>query len=154
MSYSYEPTRPVASRASQLPPNSPVGTPVLPTPTPKPPTRVTTTDTSTGGGGNGGIVFIIGLSLLVASGWTSGLLKDVFHIFGTKSQMGTPKMHQNLLWFFGEFLFVMILTAIADVSSEASKAVIALLLVLWLVFVTDNNIRVTGWLGALTPGMK
>jgi hypothetical protein len=54
----------------------------------------------------------------------------------------------------GEFIFLAILAMIAGRSDEAGTAIIALLLALWLVFITQNNVRVAGWLSAFTPPVK
>ncbi len=123
--------------------------PVLPTPPApgsfKPPTRVTETHSDAAGGGKGGMVFFLGLSLMVASGITSGLLSSVFHVIGTKSTAGTAKNHQDVIFFLGEFLFVFALAVIGDMSDAGGTVGIALLLVLWLVWATNNNVRVNGF---------
>lgn len=126
-----------------------------PLPVPRPPTRVTTTET-TGRGSSSG-AFVLGFSLLIASGITSGMLKDVLVMIkdkGTPTAATTEKDHKQIMWFLGEVLFVIILTGIAGANSEASKAIVAFFIVLWLVFGMSNNVRVNGFVAALTPGMK
>jgi hypothetical protein len=98
-----------------------------------------------------GLVLFIGGALIVASGVTTGQLKDLYNIVGDNSKASQPVDHTHAVMFIGEFIFLAILAMIAGRSDEAGTAIIALLLALWLVFITQNNIRVAGWLSAFTP---
>jgi phosphotransferase system glucose/maltose/N-acetylglucosamine-specific IIC component len=98
-----------------------------------------------------GLVLFIGGALIVASGITTGQLKDLYNIIGDNSKQSQPIDHTHAVMFLGEFVFLAILAMIAGASEEGGKAIIALLLALWLVFITQNNVRVAGWLSAFTP---
>jgi hypothetical protein len=102
----------------------------------------------------GGIILFLGGALIVASGVATGQLKDLYNIIGDSSKTSTSLDHTHAIMFIGEWIFLGILAFAADRSDEAGTAIIALLLALWLVFITYNNPAVSKILGSLTPGVK
>ncbi len=101
-----------------------------------------------------GIILLLGGSLVVVNGISSGQLKDLWGIIGDNSKPYATTDHTHMVLLMGEFLFVFILAMLAGTSKDAGKAIIALLVALWLVYIMVNNVKVAGWLNTFTAATQ
>lgn len=84
-----------------------------------------------------GAVLFLGLSLAMVSNWSDGRLKELWDLVSVPGQ-ATSADHSHILALTGEVLFILLLAFIASFTHEAGVAFVALLLALWLVYITFN----------------
>jgi hypothetical protein len=84
---------------------------------------------------------------------SSGRLKGIWGIVSVNNQ-ATSADHSHLIAFGGEFLFIGLLALLAGVSDDAGKVILALLAVLWLVYITFNIDLIQRFFDAITSAAK
>ena len=99
------------------------------------------------------MVLFIGGALIVASNMSSGRLKGVWNVVADPTP-ATSADHSHLIAFGGEFLFIGLLALLAGVSDDAGKVIIALLVVLWMVYITFNIDLIQRFFDAITSAAK
>lgn len=104
-------------------------------------------------------VFLIGTSLIVANGFSSGQFKDIASNASTGTANQTLQIggQQAMLMITGELIFVIVLASMAEASDGANATAIALLLGLWLIWLMHNAGNAQGivqlFQGKFTPNV-
>lgn len=102
-----------------------------------------------------GAVLMPGLGLILANGISTGALHDVWtSVSDTKANIDIKQEHQNMILIGGEFVFVFVLAWFAEQSDEAGSLILALIMVLWLVWITFNIGTVQRWVAKSQPAKK
>lgn len=112
--------------------------------------------------GSGGIVFLLGMSLLVVNATFNGQFTKLVGIISVKDfNSGVDGLHESQVTLFtilGELLLVIILSTAASKSREAASFVIVLFTALWFLWAIKNPDKLSTVVnvmqGHVLPGSK
>lgn len=106
--------------------------------------------------GKGELVFAAGTGLILLSGFAAGRIQPILDMImnGSKMKYTKQQARVGMVVLAGEFIFLMILTAISESSDEFSNVALALLVGLFLLWGITNVKTSSKWVEFITGKAK
>jgi len=106
--------------------------------------------------GKGELVFAAGTALILISGFTSNRIQPVLDMImnGSKMKYTKQEARVGMVVLAGEFIFLMVLTALSEGSEDFSNVALALIFVLFLVWGIGNVKTSSKWVDFITGKAK
>lgn len=152
--YHYVPNKPTGPKVSPPPGSSPVpprsSAVVPPSGSPKTTNVVVENEPPDTSGGSTlvpGLIF----GLIIINAIASGQIKNIFGLITNQSGgVNVSSLHTQTLILFGEFVFAIALSIIAETNRSARQVIIVFVIALYLVWGFSNRTILTNWIQKLT----